>query len=142
MFRCEATLQVPLKHHANVEGRPGRRPLAHLFLEGIHVMARVFDFLIQHLTPGGRGPGTTDEVRTIQVVGPPGMSFGSENDGSSLGNVAHIHCGNAQRAQRHGVDAGFHQGILEPGVILDEVVGTNDGKFQVKIMQRAFQCEL
>src|ERR1700683_1244730 len=38
-LRGEATFEISLKHHADVERRPRRNPLSRLFLERIHVVA-------------------------------------------------------------------------------------------------------
>src|ERR1700730_9396960 len=49
--RNKATFEIPLKHHSDVECRPGRRSLPHLLLEPIHVLPGVTDLLAQQSAP-------------------------------------------------------------------------------------------
>src|ERR1017187_8596474 len=50
-LRGEATFEISLKHHADVERRPRRSPLSHLFLEHIHVVTGVANVLAQQPAP-------------------------------------------------------------------------------------------
>jgi hypothetical protein len=69
VFRDEATFEISLKHHADVERRPRWRPLSHLLLERIHVVPGIANLLAQQPAPNRCHLGTAQHLRTVEVVG-------------------------------------------------------------------------
>ena len=60
----EAALDVPLKHHSDIEGGPGGRFVAHLLFKCVHVMAGILDLLAKHLRQIAAAP------RPLTISGP------------------------------------------------------------------------
>ncbi len=56
----KTSLEIRLKHHTNIERRPGGGILAQLFLEGIQVVSRILDFLAE--APCSRSTRLSDRL--------------------------------------------------------------------------------
>src|ERR1700686_2542591 len=96
--RNESAFEIPLKHHSDVECRPGWSPLPHLLLERIHVVPGVINLLAQQPTPDRCQLRTTQHLRTVKIVGLAIVSVGGQRNRCSLSNIPYVNCRDAYQA--------------------------------------------
>ena len=64
----EATFEISLKHHADIERRPRWSSLSHLLLERIHILTRVTNLFAEQFAPNRCRFRTTQSFRTVKVT--------------------------------------------------------------------------
>ena len=79
--------------------------------------------LLQHLAPDLRGGRAGHHLGSDEVVGLAVVAVGRERDGRGLGDVAHVDARGTHLAERLRIHPALQQHVLEPVVVLEEVVG-------------------
>src|ERR1017187_8357566 len=123
-------------------GAPPRSVRPHLLFPLVEVVAGVFDFLAQKLTPRSRITRAADQRRTGQVVRLAVVPIRGEGDRSSFGNVTIGNCANPRRTNRHGLDTRTRQGGLQHGVVLDVVARPQDRVRNAELAQCVLNRQL
>ncbi len=133
----EMRIHVPeVEHHPVGQHRQG------LGLPDVQVVAPVCNRTPEHFTPHGRRGRSSQHVRPDHVVGLASVARLREGNRRRLADVAHVDPRGADGADGLRVDAVLQEHVLVPEVVLEEVVGPQDGVRKPGRLHRRLDADL